>query len=118
MTGLAPHARGLVVPMSYPADTSANLRQIKTAPSTWCFFYDSTRPIRSQGAGGAMTRQNELSSAGLIVTVIGGDLAVRHALKFWLEIEGLIVRSSGAEFLAAGELAVAIAWSSTKTAPK
>ena len=51
-----------------------------------------------------MIRQNELSSTGLIVTVIDGDLAVRHALKFWLEIEGLIVRSSGAEFLAAGEL--------------
>jgi len=106
MKGLAAHARGLVVPMSYPADASANLRQIKTAPSTWCFFYDSARPIRSQGASGAMTRQDELSSTGLIVTVIGGDIAVRHALKFWLEIEGLTVRSyvSGAEFLAAGDL--------------
>jgi two-component system, LuxR family, response regulator FixJ len=55
-----------------------------------------------------MTHQNELSSNGLIVIVIviGGDLAVRHALKFWLELEGLTVRSyvSGAEFLAAGEL--------------
>jgi two-component system, LuxR family, response regulator FixJ len=57
-----------------------------------------------------MTQQNELSgtgsSTGLIVIVIGGDLAVRHALKFWLELEGLLVRSyvSGAEFLAAGEL--------------
>ena len=57
-----------------------------------------------------MTQQNELSSTGSstgpIVTVIGGDLAVRHALKFWLELEGLTVRSyvSGAEFLAPGEL--------------
>jgi two-component system response regulator FixJ len=92
--------------MSRPVDTSANLRQIKTALSTWCFVYHPTRPIRSQGASGPMTHQNELSSTGLIVIVIGGDLAVRHALKFWLEIEGLTVRSyvSGAEFLAAGEL--------------
>lgn len=54
-----------------------------------------------------MTHQNELSSTGLIVIVIGGDLAVRHALKFWLEVEGLTVRSyaTGAELLAAGELA-------------
>ena len=53
-----------------------------------------------------MTHQNKLASTGLIVIVIGGDLAVRHALKFWLEIEGLTVRSyvSGAEFLAVGEL--------------
>jgi two-component system, LuxR family, response regulator FixJ len=76
----------------------------------WCFFHDPMLPIRSQGPSGAMTQQNELSgtgsSTGLIVTVIGGDLAVRHALKFWLELEGLTVRSyvSGAEFLAAGEL--------------
>jgi two-component system, LuxR family, response regulator FixJ len=89
-----------------PADTSANLRQIKTAPSTWCSFYDPTLPIRSQGASGAMSHQNEFPGTGPIVIVIGGDLAVRHALKFWLEIEGLTVRSyvSGAEFLAAGEL--------------
>jgi two-component system, LuxR family, response regulator FixJ len=54
-----------------------------------------------------MTNQTELSSSGLIVIVIGGDLAVRHALKFWLEIEGLTVRSyaTAAELLAAGELA-------------
>jgi two-component system, LuxR family, response regulator FixJ len=54
-----------------------------------------------------MTHQNELSSNGLIVIVIGGDLAVRHALKFWLEVEGLTVRSyaTGAELLVAGELA-------------
>jgi FixJ family two-component response regulator len=51
-----------------------------------------------------MVRQNEFSGTGLIVIVIGGDLAVRQALKFWLEIEGLTVRSyiTGAEFLAAG----------------
>jgi two-component system, LuxR family, response regulator FixJ len=95
---------------SRPADTSANLRQIKTPSFMWCFFHDPTPPIRSQGPSGAMTQQNELSrtgsGTGLIVVVIGGDLALRHALKFWLELEGLTVRSyvSGAEFLAAGEL--------------
>jgi two-component system, LuxR family, response regulator FixJ len=53
-----------------------------------------------------MTHQNELSSTELIVIVIGDDLAVRNALKFWLELEGLTVRSyaSGTELLAAGEL--------------
>jgi two-component system response regulator FixJ len=52
-----------------------------------------------------MTYQKELSSTGLII-VIGDDLAVRNSLKFWLELEGLTVRSyaSGAELLAAGEL--------------
>jgi two-component system, LuxR family, response regulator FixJ len=53
-----------------------------------------------------MTHQNELSSTELIVIVVGDDLAVRKSLKFWLELEGLTVRSyaSGAELLAAGEL--------------
>jgi two-component system response regulator FixJ len=52
-----------------------------------------------------MTGQQELSNRGLIVVVIGDDLAVRNSLKFWLELEGLTVRSyaSGAEFLTAGE---------------
>lgn len=73
-------------------------------------FLPSNAADPKPGASGAMTQQNELSgtgsSTGLIVIVIGGDLAVRHALKFWLELEGLLVRSyvSGAEFLAAGEL--------------
>jgi FixJ family two-component response regulator len=54
-----------------------------------------------------MTRQKELSNTGLIVVVVGDDLAVRNSLKFWLELEGLTVRSyaTGAELLAAGELA-------------
>jgi len=53
-----------------------------------------------------MAHQNELSSKGLIVIVIGDDPAVRNSLKFWLEVEGLTVRSyaSGAELLAAGDL--------------
>jgi two-component system, LuxR family, response regulator FixJ len=106
---MASQVMGSVVVMSRPADTSANLTQIKTASSTWCFF-TSMLPIRSRATSRPMTQQNQLlstgSSTGLIVTVIGGDLAVRHALKFWLELEGLTVRSyvSGAEFLEAGEL--------------
>jgi two-component system, LuxR family, response regulator FixJ len=63
---------------------------------------------RSGAAGESepVTHQNELSSTGLVVIVIGDDLAVRNALKFWLEVEGLAVRSyaSGAELLAADEL--------------
>jgi two-component system, LuxR family, response regulator FixJ len=53
-----------------------------------------------------MTDQQELSNTGLVVVVIGEDLAVRSSLKFWLELEGLTVRSyaSGAELLAAGDL--------------
>jgi FixJ family two-component response regulator len=52
-----------------------------------------------------MTHPSELSSRGFIVIVIGDDLAVRNSLKFWLELEGLTVRSyaSAAELLAAGE---------------
>jgi two-component system, LuxR family, response regulator FixJ len=52
-----------------------------------------------------MTGQQELSNTGLVVVVIGDDLAVRNSLKFWLELEGLTVRSfaSGAELLAADE---------------
>jgi FixJ family two-component response regulator len=53
-----------------------------------------------------MTYQGKLSSTSLLVIIIGDDLAVRNSLKFWLEVEGLTVRSfaSGGELLAAGEL--------------
>jgi len=53
-----------------------------------------------------MTNQNELSSRKRVVIVIGDDLAVRNSLKFWLELEGLTVRSyaSGVELLAADGL--------------
>jgi two-component system response regulator FixJ len=53
-----------------------------------------------------MTHQDQLSSAGPLVVVIGEDLAVRNSLKFWLEIEGLAVRSyaTGAELLSSDEL--------------
>jgi two-component system, LuxR family, response regulator FixJ len=54
-----------------------------------------------------MKSQDELISSGLSVIIVGDDLAVRNSLKFWLEIEGLTVRSyaTGAELLSAGELA-------------
>jgi two-component system response regulator FixJ len=54
-----------------------------------------------------MKNQGEPSNSGLVVVVIGDDLAVRNSLKFWLEIEGLAVRSyaTGADLLSAGELA-------------
>ena len=53
-----------------------------------------------------MEDQSELSNSGLVVIVIGDDLAVRNSLKFWLEIEGLTVRSyaTGADLLSAGDL--------------
>jgi two-component system, LuxR family, response regulator FixJ len=53
-----------------------------------------------------MIQRKELSKPGLIVIIIGDDLAVRNSLTFWLEVEGLTVRSyaSGAELQAAGEL--------------
>src|SRR6516165_6008808 len=54
-----------------------------------------------------MKNQDALSSSGPVVIVIGDDLAVRNSLKFWLEIEGLAVRSyaTGADLLSAGDLA-------------
>jgi two-component system response regulator FixJ len=54
-----------------------------------------------------MENQGELSRSGLIA-VIDDDLAVRNALKFWLEVESLTVRSyaSGAELLSASDLAL------------
>jgi two-component system, LuxR family, response regulator FixJ len=51
-----------------------------------------------------MTDQKEFSSTGSVVVVVGDDLALRDSLKFWLELEGLTVRSyaSGAELPAEG----------------
>jgi FixJ family two-component response regulator len=50
-----------------------------------------------------MNNQGELSNSGLVVAVVGEDGAVRNSLKFWLEMEGLTVRSyaSAAELLSA-----------------
>jgi two-component system, LuxR family, response regulator FixJ len=52
-----------------------------------------------------MNNQGELSKSGPVVAVVGEDGAVRHSLKFWLEMEGLTVRSyaSAAELLGAGD---------------
>jgi len=65
-----------------------------TAPEPWA----KAKPMKNQDA---------LSNSGLAVIVISDDLAVRNSLKFWLEIEGLAVRSyvSGADLLSAGDLA-------------
>ena len=67
--------------------------------------------MRPDGAAGAkqkaMKNQGKAPSSGVVVIVISDDLAVRNSLKFWLEIEGLTVRSyvSGADLLSAGDLA-------------
>jgi two-component system response regulator FixJ len=54
-----------------------------------------------------MKNQGEWSNSDVTVIVIGDDLAVRNSLKFWLEIEGVSVRSyaTGADLLSAGDLA-------------
>ena len=89
-----------------PSGASANLRHIKKASSTWCFLNIQRGRSAATSASKPMTSQKELSSKGLVVVVIGDDPAVRSSLKFWLELEGLTVRSyaSGEELLAADEL--------------
>jgi FixJ family two-component response regulator len=54
-----------------------------------------------------MKNQGKASNSGVVVIVVSDDLAVRNSLKFWLEIEGLTVRSyvSAADLLSAGDLA-------------
>jgi FixJ family two-component response regulator len=54
-----------------------------------------------------MKNQGKVSNSGVVVIVVSDDLAVRNSLKFWLEIEGLTVRSyvSGADLMSTGELA-------------
>jgi FixJ family two-component response regulator len=73
----------------------------------WISVFSNNKPSSSiAGTSEPMKNQNELKR-GITVIVVGDDLAVRHSLKFWLEIEGLTVRSyaTGAELLSAGELA-------------
>jgi FixJ family two-component response regulator len=85
----------------------ANLSHIKNGASICAFLPHDAGDRKTADASKRMTHQNELSSTRLIVIVIGGDLAVRRALKFWLEIEGLMVHSyaTEAELLAEGEFA-------------
>ena len=66
----------------------------RDCPEPWA----KAKPMKNQGA---------LSNSGLIVIVISDDLAVRNSLKFWLETEGLAVRSyvSGEDLFSAGDLA-------------
>jgi FixJ family two-component response regulator len=52
-----------------------------------------------------MDNYGELSNSSLVVAVVGEDGAVRNSLKFWLETEGLTVRSyaSASELLSAAD---------------
>ena len=54
-----------------------------------------------------MKNPGKASNSLIVVIVVSDDFAVRNSLKFWLEIEGLAVRSyvSGADLLSAGDLA-------------
>jgi two-component system response regulator FixJ len=91
----------------HPAGTFADLSHIKAGVHFGALLRHKAA-IRSRGCKRkAMKNQGESSLSGLVVTVIDDDLAVRNALKFWLEIEGLTVRSypSGADLLSAGDLA-------------
>src|SRR6266545_2231224 len=74
--------------------------------SRFCCFAEGRHPKR-QARAKPMKNQGELSNSNITVIVIGDDLAVRNSLKFWLEIEGLSVRSyaTGADLLSAGDLA-------------
>jgi two-component system, LuxR family, response regulator FixJ len=91
--------------MSHRAAASSNLRQIKNDCVDLVFF-TSNAATKEPPASETMIDRKEFSSTGPVVVVVGDDLAIRNSLKFWLELEGLTVRSyaSGAEFLAAGEL--------------
>ena len=85
------------------------LRGFEPYQSDGPHFGDFLRPnaANPEPRAQAMKNQDELSSSGPVVIVIGDDLAVRNSLKFWLEIEGLAVRSyaTGADLLSAGDLA-------------
>jgi two-component system, LuxR family, response regulator FixJ len=72
----------------------------------WCFFAAEGGHLERQAQAKPMKNQGELSNSNVNVIVIGNDLAVRNSLKFWLEIEGLTVRSyaTGADLLSAGDL--------------
>jgi len=91
--------------MSHRAAASANLRQIKNDCVDLVFF-TSNAATKGPPTSETMTDRKEFSSTGPVVVVVGDDLAIRNSLKFWLELEGLTVRTyaSGVEFLAAGEL--------------
>lgn len=91
---------------THPAGTFADLSHIKAAVLILVLFAAQHGYPEPQVQAKAMKNQGELSQSGLVVTVIDDDFAVRNALKFWLEVEGLTVRSyaSGAELLSAGDL--------------
>jgi CheY-like chemotaxis protein len=91
----------------HPAGTFADLSHVKAAILILVLVAAQGDYPEPRVQAKTMKNQGESSQSGLVVTVIDDDLAVRNALKFWLEIEGLTVRSyaSGADLLSAGDLA-------------
>jgi two-component system, LuxR family, response regulator FixJ len=87
----------------WSASAFASLSHIKNGALQLVLFTIQRRRSAAASARQGMTQRKELSNPGLIVVIIGDDLAVRNSLQFWLEVEGLTVRSyaSGAE---AGDL--------------
>jgi CheY-like chemotaxis protein len=106
----ASHARTATVFADRIAPWSASafvsLSHIKNGALQLVLFTIQRRRSAAASARQGMTQRKELSNPGLIVVIIGDDLAVRNSLQFWLEVEGLTVRSyaSGAELMAAGDL--------------
>lgn len=66
----------------------------------------SARPRKIVHGGHAQMERRDLSLGGPVIVVVDDDAAVRHSLKFSLEIEGFSVRTyaSPREALGAGEL--------------
>src|SRR2546428_12361987 len=85
----------------------ADLSHIKAAVSIVVILARQCGHAEPRAQERTMKNQGELSTSGPVVIVISDDLAVRNSLKFWLETEGLAVRSyvSGADLLSAGDLA-------------
>src|SRR5258708_39519794 len=91
----------------HPAGTFADLSHVKAAILILVLVAAQGDYPEPRVQAKTMKNQGESSQSGLVVTVIDDDLAARNALKFWLEIQGLTVRSyaSGAGRLSAGDLA-------------
>jgi two-component system response regulator FixJ len=80
-----------------------DLSHIKAVFSILPLVVAPMRPSAARAQVKAMKNQGKAA----VIIVVSDDLAVRNSLKFWLEIEGLTVRSyvSGADLLSAGDLA-------------
>ena len=84
-----------------------DLSHIKAVFSILPLVVTPMRPSEARAQVKAMKNQGKAANSGDAVIVVSDDLAVRNSLKFWLEIEGLTVRSyvSDADLLSAGDLA-------------